>query len=237
MVAVPQFPPLLRGKAVVAPADPFAAACAEAARGCDAGLICHSAGGTDFAAAIVLAPEVSLMKAMAMLPVAGLGLQNALGALAPPELAVHLGWDGGVFLNGGKAGRFRVATAPDDPDTVPDWLVIGLELAMVSASDAPGDTPDATSLAEEGCGDIDAVTLLETWARHMLVWINRWQDDGPARVHTDWQALAQGLGGGFRIAYRGTAMAGEFLGVDEDFSMLLKSDGQTTALHLTGLLE
>ena len=66
-------------------------------------------------AAMVMAPEVPLEDAMAMLPTCGVGFQNALGALAPPEVAVHLEWAGGLRINGASCGRMRVAAGGNDP--------------------------------------------------------------------------------------------------------------------------
>ena len=81
----PVFPPLLTGAQAE---DPFAQACAEARQGCDAGLVLYNLGPSVLQAAIVFAPEVPLAQAMAMLPLCAVGFQNALGALAPPEVAV-----------------------------------------------------------------------------------------------------------------------------------------------------
>ena len=79
----PSFPPLFNGLAVESQVDPFDKACAEAARGCDAGLVVHDLGANTLRAALVFAPDVALVDAMAMLPLCGVGFQNALGALAP----------------------------------------------------------------------------------------------------------------------------------------------------------
>ena len=58
--------------------------------GCDAGLVVHNISPDTLRAAIVFAPEVTLEEAIVMLPTCGIGFQNALGALAPPAVAVHL---------------------------------------------------------------------------------------------------------------------------------------------------
>ena len=64
---------------------------------------------------------------MAALPACAVGFQNALGALAPPEVAVHLDWAGGVRVNGAHCGRLRAAADTRDPLAVPGWLVVGLD--------------------------------------------------------------------------------------------------------------
>lgn len=219
----PAFPPLLRGVAVAGAEDPFDHACVLAAQGCDGGTVVHNVRADRLRAAIVFAPEVPLRRAMAMLPVCGLGFQNALGALAPPEVAVHLGWDGAVRVNGAVCGGFRAAAPGADPDAVPDWLVIGLDLAIIPTAADPDADPDVTALYEEGCGEVDPLALLEAWMRHALVWISRWEDEGNAPVHRDWQELL--------MPAVGAAVAqGVVLGLDEDFG-LLTGDGETTRLH------
>ena len=152
----PSFPPLLAGLEVEGGTDPFAKACAEAALGCDAGTVVYNIGADRLAAAIVFAPEVALEDAMAMLPACGVGFQNALGALAPPEVAVHLTWEGGILVNGAACGGLRVAASTADPDAEPEWLVVGLTVPLIPDDpDAPGAAPDRTSLYEEGCVEVE----------------------------------------------------------------------------------
>jgi biotin-(acetyl-CoA carboxylase) ligase len=161
------------------------------------------------------------------------GFQNALGALAPPEVAVHLGWDGALYLNGARCGGLRVAASHTDPEAQPDWLVIGLTLPLWPPSEETGQTPDATALYAEGCAEVDAGNLLEAWARHTLNWINRWEDEGPRSLHAEWRGLAHGLG---EERTQGD-LFGSFLGVDEDFGMLLRQGDTTQLIPLTTLLE
>ncbi|NDW53845.1 biotin/lipoate--protein ligase family protein [Aliiroseovarius sp. PrR006] len=228
------FPPMMSGHAVTGASDAFATAQAKAAMGCDAGLIVYNLGANSLSAALVFAPEVPLSRAMSMLPTCAVGFQNALGALAPPEVAVHLEWSGGIRVNGARCGTFRVAASDTNVDEVPDWLVVGFTLPLWPESDRPGDTPDATALYAEGCADVEVPRLLEAWARHTLNWISRWEQDGPRALHEEWRGLAHAMGE--EITQNGEA--GTFMGVDEDFGMLLRdSDGITQLIPLTSLLE
>ncbi|WP_102107045.1 biotin/lipoate--protein ligase family protein [Oceaniglobus roseus] len=231
-MSAPVFPPLFSGVDAGA-GDPLALACRAAAEGCEAGLIAHALAPDRLRAALVLAPEVPLGKAMVALPVCGIGIQNALGVLAPPEVAVHLGWEGAVRLNGGICGALRVIAPHRDPLAEVDWLAIGLTLDLWPESDEGGETPERTALAAEGCGDIDPVTLLEAWARHSLVWLNTWEAEGNAPLHREWTGFAHGLGGDIAVLGR----TGRFTGVDEDFGLLLKQGETTRLLPLTDLLE
>ncbi|WP_420862516.1 DUF4444 domain-containing protein [Algirhabdus cladophorae] len=229
----PVFPPLFEGLALEGPADPFEKACSHAIRGCDAGLVVHNVGANSLNAAIVFAPDVPLRDAVMMLPLCAVGFQNALGALAPPEVAVHLDWHGGLRINGAVCGSLRIAAQTADPEAEPDWIVVGLTLPLWPQSDDPGTTPDETTLYAEGCADVNAVDLLESWVKHTLVGINTWTDEGAGNLHRDWRGLAYGIGED--ITRNG--ITGTFLGIDERFGMLLREAETTHLIPLTEVLE
>lgn len=239
MTGLPVFPPLMKGLGT-GPAAPFPIAVAQARRGVDAGLIAWSITDERLRAALVLAPETALEPAMAGMIACMVGMQNALGALAPPETAVHLDWTGGVRLNGGHIGGFRVAADTRDPAALPDWLVVGVELTRRLPADfEPGETPDWTSLDQEGCGEIDVVLLLEAWARHTLLWLNALDDrKGRADLYREWRGLAWKLGEGLTMPLDGARLAGQFLGVDENFGMLFKhGEGAPRLVPMSSLIE
>ncbi|NOR61417.1 MAG: DUF4444 domain-containing protein [Rhodobacteraceae bacterium] len=228
------FPPLFTGEAVSGSTDPFAKACTQAIIGVDAGLLVHSITPDFIKAAIVFAPESSLEEAMVAMIACGVGFQNAMGALAPPEVGVHLGWQGEIYVNGGRAGRLRVAASDNDPSKEPDWLVVGLELDLLQQGDGEtGDRPNDTCLMMEGCGDISPIRLLESWSRHTLVWLNDVENDGPRALHEQWRGLAKGMGD--EVEIDGTK--GTFVGVDTAFGLLLKVAGETQLTPLSSVLE
>ena len=225
------FPPLMTGEAAGPGQDPFDLARQKAELGVDAGLVVYDLGADTLRAALVLAPEVPLAQAMAMLPTCGVGFQNALGALAPPEVAVHLDWEGGLRINGARCGSLRIAASTDDPAAQPDWLGVALELPLGPQGDG-GETPDQTALYAEGCAEVTAPRLLESWTRHCLHWINRWDEGDLKALHAEWQGLAHGIGEDRQQA----GLNGTFLGVDADFGMLLRDDTTTHLIPLTTVL-
>ncbi|SMX44353.1 biotin/lipoate--protein ligase family protein [Actibacterium lipolyticum] len=233
----PNFPPLLTGEELTGTSDPFVKACTEATLGCDAGLVLYNLHPDRLETAIVLAPETPLEQAMAAFCAVGVGLQNALGALAPPEVAVHLDWSGTILVNGAACGQLSVAASTSEPGEAPDWLVVGLTLPLIPPSeDAPGDTPDQTALFLEGCADVDPVALLEAWSRHTLVWLTQLDDEkGRETLHREWRGLAWNMGEDVTLK---TGETGTFLGVDENFGMLLRgADGQTQLIPLSERLK
>ncbi len=220
-LAAPSFPPLFTGERLAAGQDPMAKAVSRAALGTDAGLVVWSAEVETARAAMVLAPEVALDRATTVAFALALGLGDALGALAPPEVAVHFVWPGGLRVNGARVGRLRAAAATDNPGAVPDWLVVGIEVGVAPArGDEPGEDPERTWLSEEGCAEITAIRLIDAWARHALVWINTWQDRGIGAVHEAWRARAWGLG-------EPLEEGGVFVGLDELCGQLVKSPAGT----------
>lgn len=226
------FPPLMYGEA--ADADPFQHACLKAIQGCDAGMVAHHLTGNKLEAALVFAPEIPLGDAIVMLPVCTVGFQNALGALAPPEVAVHLDWAGGIRVNGAQCGAMRVAASTSDPSEIPEWLVVGLDLPLWPDDNIiAGEHPDQTTLYAEGCVDVGADKLLEAWARHTLNWIGRWEDEGTKPVHSEWRGLAFGVG----EELERDGKAGTFVGIDERFGMLFRQGDDTTLIPLTTILD
>lgn len=224
----PHLPPLFAGQEA-AGADPFAMAVAAADIGCDAGLVVHDLAADRLRAAIVFAPDVTLSEAAVILPLCGVGLQNAIGALGPPEVGVHLGWDGTIYVNGGRCGKLRMAASGTNETEEPDWVVVALSLSLWPANDETGLTPDQTALYAEGCAEIDAVELLEAWVRHTLVGINTWSEGGTAQIHREWQGLAHELHGEVTVAGR----TGTFIGLDDRLGMLLKIADETVLIPLT----
>jgi BirA family transcriptional regulator, biotin operon repressor / biotin---[acetyl-CoA-carboxylase] ligase len=232
--AEPSFPPLLRGED--AAGDPFAKAVSRALTGADPGLVTYSRRFDALEAAVVLAPEQPLQRAIGVYLAAPVALGDAIGALAPPEVAVHYDWPGGIRVNGARCGRIRAAAATDAPGAVPDWLVLGVEVPFLPPEGVEGgETPDDTCLHAEGCGDVMPQPLLESWSRHLLAWINRFVDDGIAPLHAAWRARAWKMGE--PLAEGSPFGPGVFMGLDENGGLLVKRpDG--TALHpLTEALE
>ena len=188
--AAPVFPPLLTGLAAPAGADPMAKALALAAtEDADPGTIVYAEDDAALRAAVILAPEMPLSRAIGVSFAVLLGFADALGALAPPEVAVHFTWPGGIKVNGATCGGLRAAASTDDPGAEPAWLVLALDVPH-RLDGTPGADPTRTALAEEGCADVGIPALLEAWARHMLGWIHRFTTEGMGPLHAEWRAKA-----------------------------------------------
>lgn len=235
----PVFPPLLRGEEAGAGIDPFTKATSAAIIGVDPGLVVYQVEPHRVRAAMVLAPEAPLKDAMAMAFAASLGFGDALGALAPPEVGVHFDWPATLRVNGAKCGAIHVAASTTDPEAEPDWLVVGFDLPIFAIADVgePGTIPDATTLMEEGCSEVEPNHLVESWTRHTLVWINSWLADGMAPLHVDWRSRAYNMGDEITVEINNTSHTGTFVGIDEKGGLLLRTNDETTLYPLTTMLE
>ncbi len=228
----PSFPPLFRGEALRAGLDPLDKAVTMGMREADPGLIVWSEDIGSMRAAVLLAPETPLADAAGVAFAALLGVSVSFGALAPPEVAVHFDWPFGIRVNGARCGQVRVAASTADPEQTPDWLAIAIDVPVLPVAIEPGEDPDRTTLHDEGCAEIEAQRLIEAWSRHMLVWINRFVDDGLAPLHAAWRDKCDKLGEQVSAPAEGV-----FVGMDELGGMLLKTPEGTRAIPLTEMLE
>lgn len=172
-------PPLMRADAGP---NPLTRAAQMARAGTDAGLLCWSDEGGRLDAALVLVPDGPAGPALAAGMVA---LRDALGVLAPPEMAVTGTWDGIIRVEGAAAGGVELYAHPP-------WAILRLQIDLMPQNDGePGTAPDRTALWLEGCGDITAPDLLSAFARHVLFHLSRLEDDQTG-LFRDWHAMLGG---------------------------------------------
>lgn len=230
----PSLPPLYRPLAVASDVDPFAHGIDLAAADADPGTLVWSQGEAACECALVLAPEHSLKQSFPVVQVLMLGIGDALGALIPPVVAVTYGWPDRIEVNGGLVGGVRLAWPESGvPDAVPDWMVAGFGIALRGGwgEDRSNDL-HRTTLQEEGCGDVTALDLLETFSRHFLSWINRWQDSGIEPVHQAWLSRATGLGKAITFEVNGHVRDGIFSGLGDTGALRLLKNGITQTVAL-----
>ncbi|MFK7945548.1 MAG: biotin/lipoate--protein ligase family protein [Paracoccaceae bacterium] len=229
MAEEPSFPPLLTGEKAPAGIDPFEKARVAAMMGCDAGLVIWADRADALSAAIVLAPEQPLADAISVMFAPAIGFVDALGALGPPEVAIHHVWPGGFRVNGALCGGLKVAASTADTDMEPDWLVVGIDVPFMPEGEG-GDDPQRTCLYNEGCAEVTPRQLLESWSRHTLHWIHRWLEDGLAPLHSAWRERVWEMGQPLPDG------SGTFMGLDELGGMLVKTAKTTTLRPLTEAL-
>lgn len=162
--------------------DPWAAALRAAVMGAEPGSVFWSDAQGWCRAAFLLAPDRPLQGVGEVLDLGALALFDALAALAPPQVPMHLIVPDGLAVDGGRVATLRVETAAALPGAVPEWAVLGIDVAVNRIAAAPGDQPDQTCLHEEGFGDVTAADVLAHTCRHLLNWLDAWGQDGPASL-------------------------------------------------------
>lgn len=165
-------------------ADAFATACQAARDGAEDGLLLMVDRQDRCEAALVLRPFDPIQPALTLAYVGILGLHDGLAAVAPAETPASIGWPDRLMVNAACVGGISVAHGPlvekQSMADVPDWLVLGIAVQMAPTrdDDAPGTELDYTDLHEEGCGEVTAPQLVESFGRHFLHWLDRWQEEG-----------------------------------------------------------
>jgi biotin-(acetyl-CoA carboxylase) ligase len=129
--------------------------------------------------AVVLEPEEPLRTARRAIYAGLVALADALAIYAPPEKPISFEWPDAIRINGGLVGGARLAwPTPVDEDAPLPWLIFG---AMIGATPVgeqePGLYPRATTLDAEGF-NVGSGHLLESFARHFMVTVNAWQQEG-----------------------------------------------------------
>lgn len=236
----PTFPPLLTGRPVKAPATAFACALEAAVQGkTGAGDVFWGRDTARVDWAIVLEPDVEAKRAQQIMMVCHVAFSDAFGAIAPPEVGVQFRWPGKVLINGAQAGDTKIAMGPEGEDGFPAWMVVGLELHIrrKESRNEPGNAPDQTDLMEEGCSEISRTQLIESLSRHFLSQVHAWNEEGFRPVHTAWMRLADGAGETLNINWQGVDNEGQFLTIDDEGNLILKSDSGTISLPFSACFE
>jgi biotin-(acetyl-CoA carboxylase) ligase len=176
-------PPPFRSIALREAGDAFAHATTIAAKE-GAGTLVHVGrfGLVEFA--LVLEPDEPLKGARRAFYAGMAALAEALAAHAPPEKLIHIEWPDALFVDGALVGGARLAwPAGADEGGPADWLVFGamVRTAVVEPHE-PGLRPYSAALEDEGFEDLGAGRLIESFARHFMVQLDSWQEQGFAPV-------------------------------------------------------
>jgi biotin-(acetyl-CoA carboxylase) ligase len=129
--------------------------------------------------AVVLEPEEPLHTARRALYAGLSALADALAAHAPPEKSISFDWPDAIRVDGGQVGGARLAWPVGAQENAqPLWLVFGATIRTVAMGERePRLQPCATTLDAEGF-DLGSPGLLEGFARHLMVAIDAWEQEG-----------------------------------------------------------
>lgn len=140
--------------------------------------------------AVVLEPDEPLRLARRVFYAGMNALADALAAFGPPNVPIEIVWPDAVQINLGSVGGGRLGwpeTAKEDD--IPEWMVFGAMIRTISMSGKEaGVSPMVTALEEEGFTDATASDLVGSFARHLMVATDTWQDRGFAPVAQEYLA-------------------------------------------------
>jgi len=134
--------------------------------------------------ALVLEPDEPLAAARRTIYAGMVALADALAVHAPPETAITFEWPDAVFVQGGLVGGGQLASPKNaDEKKRPDWLVFGAMLrTAITGVAEPGLLPNSAALEDEGFEELGPGQMVETFARHLMVTLDAWQQEGFDRV-------------------------------------------------------
>ena len=117
-------------------------------------------------------------------------LADALAVHAPPEKPITFDWPDAVRVDGGLVGGARLSWPQGaDENEPPAWLVFGAMIRTVAMGDEePGLRPLSSALEDEGFDDLGSGALVESFARHLMVAIDAWQEKGFGEVAKNYLA-------------------------------------------------
>ncbi len=195
-----------------------------AAQGADAGTLVWHPDAARVDCAVVLRPDEPGRQVLPVLLVASLALSDAIGSAGPPAIASDLVWPAGVRVNGGRVGGVAVDLDSAELQDTPDWGVVAAFLLISAETDREGgERPDVTCLEAEGFAGVGARELIEAFARHLLVWMDRWEDQGLAPIARHWFHRATARTSETELLLGGEPVTGSIEKLDEAGDLLLQT--------------
>ncbi len=227
-------PPIFSVVTLAADADVLAEAKRLAAAGADDGTLVWADKDDRLDCAVILHPETGLDRLAQLEFVAMLGLGDAIGSAAPPMLELTFSWPNRIMANGGVAARIGLVLPENTAGgESPAWLIIHASVNIDAPLPESWDVDNPiTSLKSLGCEDITPSGLLENYSRHLLTWVNRWEDDGFAPVRTMWLNHVPSRDEHLEIETGGQRISGVFSDISDDGALVLETEGKPRTIDL-----
>ena len=171
---------------------------------------------------MLLRPDYPAREAMLLTFAASCSVADAVAAVLPGSAHVTCKWPNDVLVEGRKVAGILVETATEGERL--EWMVLGVG---VNIACHPEDTPfPATSLRDEGAGEIAPADLLESFCGRFQSSLVTWRNLGFAPIRAAWLKRAHGLGEAIQVRLEDSTLDGVFQSLDEDGSLVLRHDGK-----------
>jgi biotin-(acetyl-CoA carboxylase) ligase len=169
--------------------------------------------------AVVLEPEEPLCSARRVVYAGMCALADALAVHAPPEKPISFDWPDTVRVDGGVVGGGRLAWPEGEEAEPPPWLVFGATIRTVAMGERePGLRPLAAALEDEGFDALGSDRLVESFARHLMMAIDAWQEQGFTAIAKSYLARL--------TPARGEKSAGVRRDIDDNGDLLIRRMGK-----------
>ncbi len=172
-------------------------------------------------AAVILRPTLPAAESAELAVAAALAIARAIADVVEPATELHYRWPNDLLLDSGKAAGIWLEGAGTAESL--DWLVIGWAVNTNDPPEALGF--DAAGVAREGrAGSVEREALLQAIARHLLAWIERWDDGEFAPLRSSWRGRLK-LGEPLHLTLPdGSALDGSAEDIDEAGALTLHTD-------------
>ncbi len=216
----PVLPPAYDLVVIAGERDAFARACELAQMRVEDGLLVWNERRDRLQMAVLLEPEAALQTTLQALHVFVLALGDALGSFTAPALQLGLRWPNIVLVDGMELARARCAWGDPAVGDIPAWLVLGVDMALHEPPE-PGREPDRLTLEGAAGERVAPADIVAQIARHFLLWMDRWQNQGFGPIARAWNQRLDGLGRVQTVNVGGIEAAGIVEGLDEEGRFLV----------------
>lgn len=180
--------------------------------GTEGGLLC----------ALILRPEMPAATVVQLATVATVSLGAAMADIVSPLTRLDYRWPASILLNEGKAADVWLTVGPATDKGFP-WCIVNVGANILQPPTGMGFA--AASVQGEGDCRTSPAELLEHFARHFLVWVNRWAEEGFEPVQRTWMQRVSGMGEHIRIALGKQTVAGTVASVDAEGALFVDVAG------------
>ena len=173
---------------------------------------------------LILRPDCPAGSAAQLGFIAALAVGDALRAILPRIERIAYKWPNDVLIDGRKIAGLLLECETVGSEKL-SFIVVGVGVNL-TASPRGTEFP-ATSIMEEGLGEIMPEVMLEEFAAHFRSWHTRWRVEGFAPVRASWLAAAAIVRGEpVRVRLESRAFCGRFLELDHEGNLLLDCAGE-----------
>ncbi|MEO5813210.1 MAG: biotin/lipoate--protein ligase family protein [Rhodanobacter sp.] len=167
--------------------------------------------------ALLLRPELPTARLGEFVPLSMVALGMALAGVVAPMTELRYRWPNAMVLGDGRAGGVWQAAGSD-------WLVLATSVNVAETADSENFRHTCVRF-DGGNPEAAVATLLEAYARHLVTWLSRWDDEGFAPVLRHFRIRAEQMHTDVELCLPGgTRVTGKAEAIDESGALLLTTD-------------